>query len=102
MTSGTPGVTYTEAFRADAAEAWDYVGAESPARADALLDAVAEAVALLAERPHAGRARDELGPGVRSFVVAAGRHVVYYRMDGGGGITALRLLHTSRDLAGLF
>ena len=96
------GVVYAEAFRADAAEAWDYVGAESPDRADALIEAVREAIALLAEHPRAGRARDEIGPGVRSFTMPAGRHVVYYRVAESGGIVALRLLHSSRDAAGLF
>ena len=32
----------------------------------------------------------------------AGRHVVYYRVAESGGIVALRLLHSSRDAAGLF
>lgn len=96
-----PGVTYAEAFRADAAEVWDYIGAESPDRADAVIDAVTEAVALLAEHPRAGRVRDELGADVRSFAVPTGRHVIYYRAVG-DGIEALRLLHTSRDVDGLF
>lgn len=101
MARHVPGVTYAAAFRADAAEVWDYIGAESPDRADAVIDAVTEAVALLVEHPRAGRARDELGAGVRSFAVPTGRHVVYYRVAG-EGIEALRLLHTSRDVEGLF
>ena len=94
------GVVYAAAFRADAAEVWDYVGTESPDRADAVIDAVTETIALLVEHPRAGRVRDELGAGVRSFAVPAGRHVIYYRVAG-EGVEALRLLHSSRDVEGL-
>lgn len=95
------GVTYAAAFRTDAAEVWDYIGAESPDRADAVIDAVTETIALLVEHPRAGRTRDALGTGIRSFAVPTGRHVIYYRVAV-GGIEALRLLHTSRDIEGLF
>ena len=100
MARRVSGVTYAEAFRTDAADVWDYVGAESPDRADAVIDAVTEAIALLSDYPKAGRVRDELGAGVRSFAMPAGRYVIYYRVIG-GGIEALRLLHTSRDVDGL-
>jgi toxin ParE1/3/4 len=42
-----------------------------------------------------GVAREELGPGVRSFPVAS--HVAYYLVSK-GGITVLRLLHPSMEV----
>ena len=95
-----PSVVYSPDFRSDAAEVWDYIGTESPERADAVLDAVEETISLLLQHSHIGRTRDHIGPGVRSFL-AASRYVIYYRVLP-DGIEALRLLHTSRDLEGLF
>jgi toxin ParE1/3/4 len=48
----------------------------------------------LAELPHLGRSRDELGDGLRSYLV--GEHVIYYRVDP-GELTVLRVLHRKMD-----
>ncbi|MER3437281.1 MAG: plasmid stabilization protein ParE [Chloroflexota bacterium] len=48
----------------------------------------------LAEFPHLGRSRDELGAGLRSYPI--GEHVIYYRVDP-GKLTVLRVLHRTMD-----
>jgi toxin ParE1/3/4 len=50
---------------------------------------------LLAARPLAGRARDELIPGLRS--VPHGRYVIFY-LPIEDGVEIVRLLHGARDL----
>ncbi len=96
----TPLIRHTASFKRDAADVWDFVGQDAPDRADRLLDDVDEALTMLARYPLSGRSRPELAPDVRSFPV--GRFLVYYLPLGGGGVVALRLLHTSRDVEGLF
>ena len=53
----------------------------------------------LALSPGMGRVRADVAPSVRSFPVA--RHVAFY-VEGEGGITVLRLLHPSMDVARAF
>ena len=49
--------------------------------------------------PGLGRARADVAPSVRSFPIA--RHVAFY-VKSEGGITVLRVLHPSMDVAGAF
>ncbi len=53
----------------------------------------------LALSPGLGRARADVAPSVRSFPIA--RHVAFY-VESKGGITVLRVLHPSMDVAGAF
>lgn len=53
----------------------------------------------LGERPDMGRSREEIAPGVRSFLVA--EHIAFYAPRR-GGITILRLLHPSMDVERAF
>ena len=53
----------------------------------------------LALSPGLGRVRAEVAPSARSFPIA--RHVAFY-VDSEGGITVLRVLHPSMDIAGAF
>lgn len=50
----------------------------------------------------ASRARDEIRAGLRTFHIArpgqAGRHLVLYRLDPGGNVQVIRLLHDAMDL----
>lgn len=55
--------------------------------------------ALLSEHPHAGRARDEITAGVRSFAVES--YVIYYRPDA-HGVSITRILYGSRDQPAAF
>ena len=86
-------------FRRDVDEAWDYYAAESPDYAERLIRQIADKLLMLAEFPRMGRSRDELQPGLRSFVLD--RYVIYYRQTD-VGIEAVRLLHGARDVDSLF
>jgi len=49
----------------------------------------------IANTPHAGRARPELGPGVRS--IPHGQYVIFHRLIE-AGTEILRVLHGARDM----
>jgi toxin ParE1/3/4 len=58
---------------------WNYyAGVAGRHTAEKVLREIAQVIALLEEHPFAGRARDEVRPGLRSF--AATPHVVFYRV----------------------
>jgi toxin ParE1/3/4 len=58
---------------------WDYyVKVAGRHTAEKILREIAKVIALLEQHPYAGRARNELRPGLRSF--AAAPHVVFYRV----------------------
>jgi toxin ParE1/3/4 len=59
------------------------------------MDEVVLLVDLLTIFPELGRARGNLGPGVRSFRVRRFRHVLFYRLET-DAIVLLRLLHGAR------
>lgn len=73
---------------------------DNPAAADALLDQIGHACALLADNPALGRARPELLPGLRSFV-ALGTYVLFYRPVG-PDLELVRVLHAARDVDAVF
>ena len=62
----------------DLLEIWSYVSPNGLGAADEFLDRFERAFELLAAQPFAGRARDELAPGSRSFPV--GNYLVFYRV----------------------
>ena len=92
-------ITQSPAFRQDVDEAWDYYALENPDYADRLIRQIADKLLMLAEFPRMGRPRDEVQPGLRSFVMD--RYVIYYR-QADTGIEAVRLLHSARDIESLF
>jgi toxin ParE1/3/4 len=58
---------------------WDYfVRVAGRHTAEKVLREIAEVIALIEDQPFAGRARNEVRPGLRSF--AATPHVVFYRV----------------------
>jgi toxin ParE1/3/4 len=67
--------------------------------AERFIRSIATRFGFLAENPHAGRARDDLGPGRRSF--PADRYLIVYRLRG-SDVLILRVVHGSRDLPALF
>jgi toxin ParE1/3/4 len=67
--------------------------------ADRVIQLVAERFDLLADHPRAGRARDDLRPGMRLFPV--GDYLLLYR-EAGPDVVIVRVLHGSRDLEALF
>jgi toxin ParE1/3/4 len=84
--------------RADLIDIWNYVADVSPAKADRLLDTINKECQTLARFPKMGRARNELGPSLRSFPV--GNYVIFYR-EVSKGIEIIRVLHGARDTEGI-
>jgi toxin ParE1/3/4 len=93
------GYTISPLAQADLDEIWDYVAKDSPSAADRLLARFRAKFVLLAGQPLLGEVRDELRPGVRSFVV--GKYVIYYQVAG-NRIRVVRILHGYRDVNALF
>jgi len=82
--------------KADLEEIWLYVAQRASVEAaDRLIDSIAERFVLLAGTPEAGRSRDDLDVGVRSFPV--GEYLIYYRKAKQGGLVVSRVLHGKRD-----
>jgi len=93
-----PRVLLRPLARTDLAAIWDFIGGDSPGRADAFLRQLDATLRVLGANPLMGRKRDELLPGVRSFAV--GSCVIFYRPVS-GGIDVIRVLHGARDLRSL-
>lgn len=81
--------------RADLNAAWDYLAERNLDAADRFLDEFWEAASSHAAFPRTGRPRDDLRPGLRSFVV--GRHVAFFIPDV-ETVRIVRVLHSSRDI----
>lgn len=74
---------------------WVYIAADNVDAADALVDRLIRAFDLIAANPKSGRARRDLGPGVRSFVVD--KYFIFYRVVA-GGIDIGRVIHGARNI----
>jgi toxin ParE1/3/4 len=82
--------------RPDLSEIWDH-HAKSVGRrnADEIVRGIRDATRVIEDHPCAGRARDEIRPGLRT--VPARPYIVFYRIRGGVAQVA-RILHGRRDL----
>ena len=90
-------VRLSKLAEADLDEIWLYVAADGGVDiANRLIDDITDRIVLLGTQPNAGRLRDELAVGLRSFPVH--RHIIYYRPER-GHIVVARVLHGSRDQA---
>jgi toxin ParE1/3/4 len=85
----------SEQAQADLLAAWDYLSEKSLSAADKLIDRFAAAARVHALFPESGKSREELKPGLRSFVVRP--YVAFYRPFE-GTIEVLRFLHGKRDI----
>jgi toxin ParE1/3/4 len=87
--------------RTDLDAIWDYLGIQkdAPAAARRQIEKLYEKSSLLSGQPFLGETRDDLGPGLRSFV--AGNHVVVYKIAENQGEIA-RVVHFARDIRSLF
>ncbi|MBF0269900.1 MAG: type II toxin-antitoxin system RelE/ParE family toxin [Alphaproteobacteria bacterium] len=89
------GAFFQPAARRDLFEIADYIDSDRPGRGMAFAQEIETACKLWAGMPLAGRTRDEISPGLRSFPV--GQYIVFYRpID--DGILIIRVLHGMRDL----
>jgi plasmid stabilization system protein ParE len=81
---------------ADLDELWYYVATNGSVEiADRLVDSLTTRFFLLGRYPRAGRRRDDLRPGTRSFSV--GGYLVFYRLDGEDALIQ-RVVRGSREL----
>ncbi len=85
----------TERAEVDLDELWAYIAANSPDAADRIVDAVLGGSRIHVRFPDMGQCRDDLGPGLRCFVVSPS--VVFYRPIE-DTIEVLRVLHGARDV----
>jgi len=86
---------YSHAARQDLIDIWGFIGQNSPATADRVIDRVMEACQSLERFPGLGRARPEISVDARSLSVE--RWLVLYRQDQ-GKVHILRILDAARDL----
>lgn len=91
----------SERSKRDFAEIWSYVANEADdATANRVLRKLDSKLRFLSGVPGAGRPRDDLRPGLRSFPVR--QYLLYYRPLAGGGIGLARVLHGRRDARRIF
>ncbi len=90
----------TPRAKVDLDEIWLHVALERSDldAARRVVESLTDRFWLLAEHPRAGRQRDDLRVGLRSF--SAGIHVIFYRIND-DGLTVLRVLDGRRDLHSL-
>lgn len=62
--------------------------------ADAAIDSITDVFPLFFSNPEAGRRRDDVARGVRSF--PADKYLIYYR-SAGGSVVISRVIHGMRD-----
>ncbi len=92
-------VIRTDRSKDDLVEILDYLEEHNVAAAARFDAGFEEKFRLLSDFPMMGRSREELGPSLRSSLVAP--YVVYYRpLD--DGIILVRVVHSSRDVTRLF
>lgn len=87
---------YTRSAKTDLFEAWLFIAEENPAAADRVLDTIEREANTLALQPLMGRARPELGDGVRSWPTST-PYVLFY-LPGAEVITVIRVLHHAWDV----
>lgn len=89
-------VTLAQSAQTDLLEAWLFIAEDNQQAADRMLDAIEKEANTLLLQPLMGRARPELGDGVRSWPSST-RYILFYLADD-DGITVLRVLHHARDV----
>jgi toxin ParE1/3/4 len=85
--------------RRDVIEIWRYIAEDSESAADRFIDLLTHHFRMLGDNPYAGRRRDELRLGYRSFPV--GEYLILYRVAK-PGVTILHVEHGRRDLVSPF
>ena len=96
MTERRRAIIWSPEARADLSEIWDYyVEVAGRHTADGIVRVITEVCTLLEEHPFAGRARNEVRPGLRSM--SASPHIVFYRVNEDVA-EIVRVLDGRRDL----
>ena len=89
----------TRRARRDVLKIWEHIAEDSERAADRFIDLLIHHFELLGDNPRAGRRRDDLRHGYRSFPV--GQYVVFYRIAE-PGVQIMHVLHGKRDLDAIF
>ncbi len=93
-------IVWSPDARADLSPIWNYyANVAGRQTADKIVGEMGEACRLLEDHPFAGRARDEVRPGLRS--IAARPHVVFYRVNNDVA-EIVRVLDGRRDIDEIF
>jgi plasmid stabilization system protein ParE len=82
---------------------WLYIARESGSieTASRAIDNIIDRFWLLAQHPYLGRRRDhDLGSGLRSLSVD--EYVIFHRVEPGGVVLILHVMHGSRDISAFF
>ena len=85
----------TRRARRDVLDIWNYIARDSEPAADRFIDRLTDHFRILGDVPYAGRPRDDIRPGYRSFAV--GEYLIFYRV-GQPGVEIMHILHGRRDL----
>jgi toxin ParE1/3/4 len=83
----------------DLTDIWIYIADHDQRSADAQIDRIVERFVMLSQFQGAGRSREELASGLKSFSVD--NYVIFYRIID-SGIEVIRVLHGSRDISPIF
>jgi toxin ParE1/3/4 len=89
----------TRRARKDILAIWRHIANDNERAADRFVDLLTHRFRLLGDNPYAGRIREELRPGLRSFPV--GEYLILYRPQE-SGVLIMTVVHGRRDLAALF
>ncbi|HXB71769.1 MAG TPA: type II toxin-antitoxin system RelE/ParE family toxin [Candidatus Acidoferrales bacterium] len=81
--------------RRDVLDIWRRIAADSEPSADRFIDRLTQHFRLLGKAPFAGRQRDDIRPGYRSFPV--GEYLIFYRIME-PGVRIMHVVHGRKDL----
>ena len=100
MVGHRPAILWSAEALDDVNRLWDYyVVTAGQATADKIVREVAKAIDIIDDFPSAGRARDEVRPGLRSF--AATSQIVFYRLKNNRP-EIVRVLDGRQDIEEIF
>jgi toxin ParE1/3/4 len=85
----------TRRARRDVLNIWRHIAADNERAADRFIDLLARYFELLGDNPRAGRRRDRLRRGYRSFPV--GEYLIFYRIMK-PGVCIMLVMHGRRDI----
>ena len=86
----------TKRARRDVLDIWLHIAADNESAADRFIDLLTSHFRILGDFPEAGRKRDELCIGYRSFPV--GEYLIFYRVAAQPRIQVMHVIHGRMDL----
>ena len=94
-----PRLAILPAARAALIEIGDFIAQDNPERAISFLAEIKSRMVQVAQRPESFPIRDDVADGLRS--ARHGRYLIFF-VDAGEEVRIVRVLHSARDLPGLF